>query len=156
MVLVNTDSPLAMHHNYWMTVHPATRKIVWIPWDMNMAFGGFKPSDADLSLHEPSVAGAFPLAERMLAIGDIAARYDLIVREIVTTNFTVARIDQQIAAIKSVVGDAAAAEHDAIVSGAPPLRQFVVDRVQAVTGQLEGRRRGTPARAPIATLGANR
>ena len=156
VVLVNTDSPLAMHHNYWMTVHPATRKIVWIPWDMNMAFGGFKPSDADLSLHEPSVAGAFPLAERMLAIGDIAARYDLIVREIVTTNFTVARIDQQIAAIKSVVGDAAAAEHDAIVSGAPPLRQFVVDRVQAVTGQLEGRRRGTPARAPIATLGANR
>jgi len=155
VVLVNTDSPLAMNHNYWITVHPATQKIVWIPWDMNMAFGGFQPSDADLSLHEPSVAGAFPLAERMLAIKDIAARYDRLVREIVTTNFTVARIGQQMAAIQSVISDAAAAEHDPIVSRAPPLRQFVIDRIQSVTGQLEGKRRGTPARGPTATLRAN-
>lgn len=155
VVLVNTDSPLAMNHNYWMTVHPGTQKVVWVPWDMNMAFAGFKPSDADLSLHNPAVAGVFPLAERILAIKEMVAKYDQVVREIVTTNFTVARINQQIAAIESVIGDAAAAEPSAIVSKAPPLRQFVVDRVQAVTEQLEGRRRGTPARAPMATLTAN-
>lgn len=140
VVLVNTDSPLTTKRNYWMTVHPATRKIVWVPWDMNMAFAGFKPSDANLSVHAPAAPGVFPLAERMLAIEAMVARYDLIVREIVTTNFTVARIERQISAIESVIGDAAAAEPTAIVSRAPPLRRFVVDRVRAVTAQLDGRR----------------
>jgi spore coat protein CotH len=148
VVLVNTDSPLATSRNYWMTIHPGTRKIVWVPWDMNMAFAGFKPSDANLSLHNPTVAGAFPLAERILASREMAAKYDQIVHEIVTTNFTVARIEQQMAAIESVIGDAAAAEPHPIASNAPPLREFVSDRVQSVTEQLAGRRHGTPARSP--------
>jgi len=155
VVLVNTDSPLAMDHNYWLTIHPGTRKVVWVPWDMNMAFAGFKPSDADLSLHEPAVAGRFPLAERMLANRPMLARYDEIVREIVATNFTVARIDREMAAIQSVTGRAAAAEPQAVVSKAPPLRQFVVERVQSVTGQLEGKRRGIPGRAPMAAQQAS-
>jgi spore coat protein CotH len=155
VVLVNTDSPLATSRNYWMTVHPGTRKIVWVPWDMNMAFAGFQPSDAELSLHSPTVAGAFPLAERILANKGMAAKYDQIVREIVTTNFTVARIGQQITAIDSVTGAAAAAEPDTIASKAPPLRQFVADRVQAVIAQLNGTRPGSPARGPGATSRTN-
>ena len=154
VVLVNTDSPLAMNRNYWIAVHPGTKKVVWIPWDLNMAFAGFKPSDADLSLHTPAVAGVFPLDERMLAIRAMAARYDRIVRDIIATNFTAARLEQQMAAIESVISDAAAAEPAATVSKAPPLRQFVVDRVQAVRGQLEGKR-GTPARAPITAVRSN-
>jgi hypothetical protein len=108
-----------------------------------------------LSVHHPSVAGVFPLAERVLAIKDMAVRYERIVRDIMGANFTVARLEHQMAAIESVIGDAAAAEPSAIVSKAPPLRQFVVDRVKAVTGQLDGRRRGAPARAPSATPRTN-
>jgi spore coat protein CotH len=155
VVLVNTDSPLAMNRNYWITVHPGTKRVVWIPWDMNMAFAGFKPSDAGLSVYHPTVPGAFPLAERVLAIKEMAARYDRIVREIMATNFTVARLERQVAAIEEVIGDAAAAEHSAIVSKAPPLRPFVVERVKAVTEQLDGKRGGAPARAPMTTPATN-
>lgn len=154
VVLVNTDSPLVMNHNYWITLHPVSHKVIFIPWDMNMAFAGFKPSDADLSLHAPTVSGAFPLAERLLNIEEMVTKYDRIVRDIMTSNFTVARIGHQIAVIESSIGAAAAAEHPAIVSKAPPLRQFVADRVQAVTEQLDGKRDGAPARAPAPNLRA--
>ena len=39
----NLDSPLFTGHNYYLYLHPKTRKFVWIPWDMNEAFGGFFP-----------------------------------------------------------------------------------------------------------------
>jgi spore coat protein H len=147
VVLVNTDGPLTTRRNYWITVHPGTQKIVWVPWDMNMAFAGFQPSDAQFSLRQPTAAGVFPLAERMLRVPDFASRYNQAIRELVTTNFTVARISRQIDTLESVIREAAA-EDTRITSKAPPLRQFVVERVQAVTEQLAGRRRGTPAVAP--------
>jgi spore coat protein H len=152
VVLVNTDSPLVTKRNYWITVHPATHKVVFVPWDMNMAFAGFKPSDADLSVREPTVAGAFPLAERMLANRRMASDYERIVREIVTSHFTVDRLSRQIAALESVIGDTEVREAAVVASMAPPLRQFVADRVSSVTAQLAGKRRGTPARAPTAPL----
>jgi spore coat protein CotH len=155
VLLVNTDSPLTMKHNFWITVHPATHKVIWLPWDLNMAFAGFQPSDADLSLHDPTVPGVFPLAERILASKDMVARYDRIVRDILATNFTVARLDRLIASTESAIAGAAALEQAAIVSKAPPLRPFVALRLQSVTEQLEGRRRGTPARAPITTQRAD-
>jgi hypothetical protein len=82
------------------------------------------------------------------------SRYEQIVRELVTANLTVSRLERQVADIDSTIRDAAAEEQPTIMSKAPPLRQFVVDRVRAVTEQLEGRRRGTPARAPNASLKA--
>lgn len=156
VVLVNMDSPLAMNHNYWMTVHPVTHKVVFVPWDMNMAFAGFKPSDANLSLHAPSVPGSFPLAERLLSIKEIVVRYDRMVRDIMSSNVTVARIAGQIAAIEPAIGAAVAAERPAIVSNAPPLPRFVAERVQAVADQLAGRRAGIPAQAPASRLRASK
>jgi spore coat protein H len=147
VVLVNTDSPLTTRRNYWITVHPGTQKIVWIPWDMNMAFAGFKPSDAQFSLRQPTAAGVFPLAERMLRIPEFASKYHAAVRELVTTNFTVARISRQIATLESVIRQAAA-EDTRITSKAPPLQAFVVERVQAITEQLAAKAGGTPAVAP--------
>lgn len=147
VVLVNTDSPLTTKRNFWITTHPATHKIVWVPWDMNMAFAAFQPSDAQFSVRQPTAAGVFPLAERMLRIPEFASKYNAAVRQLVTTNFTVARLSRQIATLESVIRQAAA-EDTPITSKAPPLHQFVAERVQAVTEQLAGRRRGTPAVAP--------
>ena len=77
VVLVNVDSPLGMNHNYWLTVHPRTNKVVWLPWDLNMAFGGFMSGNADLSLMQPAGRGMFPLAERMLGTPIFAERYQI-------------------------------------------------------------------------------
>ena len=42
-LLSNMDSPLMTGHNYYLWLHPQTRKFLWIPWDMNEAFGGPGP-----------------------------------------------------------------------------------------------------------------
>jgi hypothetical protein len=110
VVIVNTDSPLAMNHNYWLTVHPESKKVVWIPWDMNMAFGGFMAGDHDLSIHKPSTPGTFPLADRMLANKTFRERYDQIIRGMLATNVTVERIGEQIRTISASTRDAIAVE----------------------------------------------
>lgn len=135
-VLVNTDSPLATGRNYLIAMHPMTRRLVWLPWDLNMAFAGFQPSDASLDVHTPAATGTFPLADRVLAHPQLRAKYDGIVREMMTTNFTRARLDRRIASLERLIGAAAAAEQPPIRSKAPPLRTFIADRVRAVERQL--------------------
>jgi spore coat protein CotH len=108
VVLVNTDSPLAMNHNYWLTIHPTTRKMVWIPWDMNMAFGGFHNGDSRLSLSQPSAPGMFPLATRVLSNPQFFARYKKIVRDMLLTNFNLDRLDGEMHRVAASIQDAVA------------------------------------------------
>jgi spore coat protein H len=116
VVLVNTDSPLAMNHNYWLTVHPRTHKVEWVPWDMNMAFGGFHNGDSDLSLYEPSSPGMFPLADRVLKTPALRDRYTQIVREMIHDNVNVPRLEAQMQQVAAAIHDAVAADPTASVS----------------------------------------
>jgi len=116
VVLVNTDSPLAMNHNYWLTIQPDTQKVVWVPWDMNMAFGGFGGGDPDLSLRQPSAPGMFPLADRLLAIPGVVQRYDQIVREMATANFTASRLGTQMQVLAAAIHDAVATDSTTTVA----------------------------------------
>jgi len=175
VLVVNTDSPLAMNHNYWLTVHPKTKKVVWLPWDMNMAFGGFMAGGADLSLMQPSAPGMFPLADRVLSIPSLAARYRAVVEEMVETNVmlgrledtmtqmatairqaaredptvTLARFDRNLRDTPASIDDAVQGEFRGFRRGrtGPPLRRFVIDRLESVTEQLEGKSTGTPGRS---------
>ncbi len=103
VALVNLDSPLGMNHNYYITVNPKTQKVTWIPWDLNLAFGGFGGGGRgggggnppqDLSVNRPAAKGQMPLADRLLAIPEVLARYDEIVRTLVTKNFTEKRVSE--------------------------------------------------------------
>lgn len=94
-VIVNSDSPLAMNHNYYLTIRPDTDKVVWVPWDMNMAFGGFRRGEADLSIYRPSAPGMFPLADRVLGDATLFGRYKTIVHEMILDNMSRARMDAQ-------------------------------------------------------------
>jgi hypothetical protein len=174
VVLANTDSPLAMNHNYWLTVHPGTHRVVWLPWDMNMAFGGFRNGDIELSVHQPSSPGRFPLADRVLANPTLRARYDAIVRQLIAGAASPERLQTQLHRIATAVHGAVARDPTTTlrafdrnlesqappeanatrVSGqaelfwgghsAPALRGFIVTRTASITQQLDGRRSGTP------------
>jgi spore coat protein H len=174
VVIVNTDSPLGMNHNYWITVQPKTHKVVWLPWDMNMAFGGFRGGDIDLSLRSPSPEGMFPLADRLLAAPQWLRRYNEILRDMMTSNVTVARMSAEITGMAAVIREAVAADQTTTLAafersvveqpsndtdangsaggffgpgrGGPPLRQFVEERIESVVEQLDGKRVGTPGR----------
>lgn len=108
VAIVNTDSPLAMNHNYWLTVQPGTHRVVWIPWDMNESFGGFASGDSDLSVHRPSAPGNFPLADRVLASPLLRARYDAILRELVLRTTSPAMLTEQMRRIADVIRPAVA------------------------------------------------
>ena len=174
VVLVNTDSPLAMNHNYWVTIHPETKKVVWLPWDLNMAFGGFMSGDYNLSIYQASAKGVFPLADRLLANKDVADRYHQILRQMATSNFTVNRLGTEMAAIATAIRAAVAADGTLSLTNfernladdpfaipdaggsagffgrgrnGPPLKAFVSGRVESVIEQLDGKRAGTPGRS---------
>jgi hypothetical protein len=110
VVLVNTDSPLAMNHNYWLTVQPQTHKVEWIPWDMNMAFGGFHNGDTNLSLYEPSAPGIFPLADRVLKDPGLRERYTESVRRMLKDNASAARLEAEMLRIETAIHDAVGAD----------------------------------------------
>jgi spore coat protein CotH len=172
VVLVNTDSPLAMNHNYFVTIHPTTNKVTWVPWDMNMSFGGFMTGDENLSIHQPSGRGMFPLADRMLANKTLRARYDAILREMVTRNVTVSRLVGEMERIAPTIRPAVAKDESVSLGSfernlladltlspesngsmifgrgrnGPPLRVFLTARVESVLAQLDGKSEGTPGR----------
>jgi spore coat protein CotH len=95
-LIVNSDSPLAMNHNYYLTVHPDSGKVVWVPWDMNMAFGGFRRGELDLSVFKPSAPGIFPLADRVLADPALAQRYRHEMQSLLDNQMTRAHMDAEL------------------------------------------------------------
>ncbi|HEX4050463.1 MAG TPA: CotH kinase family protein [Steroidobacteraceae bacterium] len=95
-LIVNSDSPLAMNHNYYLTVHPDSGKVVWVPWDMNMAFGGFRRGELDLSVFRPSAPGIFPLADRVLADPALSQRYRHEVQTLLDNVMTRAHMDAEL------------------------------------------------------------
>jgi spore coat protein H len=74
-VTSNGDNLFAMGHN------PKTNKFVYLPWDLNMAFGGFPIGDAvHLSVKKP-YSGESKLTDRFLAIPEYRAAYEKSCRE---------------------------------------------------------------------------
>ena len=123
---VNLDSPLGFNHNYYVTLNPKTEKVVWIPWDLNLAFGGFGGGrgggggnpQQDLSVNKPTAKGQFPLADRLLAVPEYMKRYDAIFRNLATRNFTVERLGGRMDLMANAIRPAVK------VDGAVPQSQF--------------------------------
>jgi hypothetical protein len=121
-LLANMDSPLLSGHNYYLYLHPKTRKFVWLPWDMNEAFGGFGPGGSaneqmNLSLDQPFASGN-RLPERLLQMPAFKERYHQIVRGLLATNFNAAQLFPEIDAMAAAIRPALA--NDRLV----PLPQF--------------------------------
>jgi spore coat protein CotH len=165
--LVNLDSPLTVNHNYWLTVHPKSHKVIWIPWDLNMSFGGIKSKNPNLSIQRPWAVGAFPLADRVLAIPQMREQYLRVVRQLTEDNFTTKRMGPQIDSIAAAIRDAVAEDRtvpmatfernleertvtvrrpagllerlfaDFSDDNAPPLRTFVTERAESLIREMK-------------------
>jgi spore coat protein H len=132
-LLANLDSPLVTGHNYYLYLHPKTRKFIWLPWDLNEAFGGFNPAgnlseQMDLSVDHPFTR-VNHLAERLLQVPGIKDRYYEVVRELLTNSFNAARLFPLI--------DAMAATIRSSLSNDPMVTLTRFDTAVAETNQLE-------------------
>jgi len=68
VIIANLDSPLNLPHNYYLAVPDDRKRVVWIPWDLNLSLAGFSlagSGQAELSVMEPS---RLPVLQRVLDI----------------------------------------------------------------------------------------
>lgn len=81
--LSNLDSFVGTGHNYYLYLHPATSKFIFIPWDMDHSLGGFGMAGTPEQLMEWSIRkpylGDNRLIQRILAMSgnDAAFRTEL-------------------------------------------------------------------------------
>lgn len=162
-LLTNLDSFVGLGHNYYLYLHPKTNKFVFLPWDLNHAFGAFtmmgSPDQlADWSIRTP-YTGRNRLVERVLAIKENEEAYRAILRKLTTTVFSPQKLHPEIEAMEKRIRDsveqearAARAAGPAFPGGGAPgggmfgqlpsLQTFVTKRSASVLAQLDGKSEG--------------
>lgn len=159
-LIANQDSFFTIGHNYYIYLDPGSNKFVFMPWDLDLAFGGFPMGGSaaqqmDLSLTHP-YGGDNKLTDRLLANKEVRARYDQIVKELTTSCFTkeklLSRIEQLEKATKPLLAQerqASTARKEKVnifgfgpFGAAPDLRAFVDKRHASALAQLDGKSKG--------------
>ena len=98
VALSNHDSYFAMAKNYYLYLNPATSKLVFIPWDFDLSFGGHflfgtPEQPINLSIDRPSSDRLFV---RPLSVPELKERYHALMREFVAKHFQPPAVAQRI------------------------------------------------------------
>jgi spore coat protein CotH len=158
----NLDSVFTVGHNVFIYLDPLSDKFVFIPWDLDLSFGGFfrygSPDQlADLSLMRP-YPGEFKLVDRLLAWNETRDRYRKVLQELSTSSFSKEKLLRDLDAVEKATRQiiiketkAAQARKEEAVRvtfafqrvPAPPLQTFIEKRTESVAAQLAGTSKGT-------------
>jgi spore coat protein H len=159
-LVVNPDSVFTLGHNYYLYLHPKTRKLHLIPWDMDRAFANFgiygnAEQQMDQSLTQP-YSGAHRLVDRLLSLPGARDKYQGVLKELAAGCFSKESLLGEIAAAEAAVKELVAADAKAAAArketgapaggysfGRPPeLRTFAEKRSASVSAQLAGKSKG--------------
>jgi len=150
-VISNFDGFFAGAHNYFLYLNPKDDRFHFMPWDLDVTFGGhpFIGGDqSDWSIALPYL-GRNRLTERVLAVkNDDLFRKHL--RTLIEGPFSVkemkASIDTMEATIAAAVAKEPTPKFGTGFPGGKPmgLRDFVAKRNESVLAQLEGKSQGKP------------
>lgn len=136
-MIVNLDSILTTGHNYYLYERPSDGRYVFVPWDMNMSFGGFgavagAEQQLDWSVRKPYVPPN-RLIERILAVAELRDRYERLLKEIAAEVVNAEMLKRQIGRLNAQASAGVAANS---------LEAFVARRGQLIEEQLAGKREG--------------
>jgi len=150
-LVANLDSFFGVGHNYYLYLNPKTDRFSFIPWDMDLSFGGFFSAGADQtdwSIAQPYM-GKNRLTERILAIKEHNDAYRGHLRKLTATVFSEKEMNALIAVMEATIKDALAKEPQQKGFGFGPaggkqanLRDFIKKRNESVVAQLDGRSQG--------------
>ncbi len=160
--LVNFDSFLSTGHNYYLYVNPADGRIYFIPWDLNMSFGGYGWVGTDEEIAQTRITRSYAdhniLIERLLAIDDYASAYRRHMRKLTRLFFNPEKMRERREFLRPVLASAEKAEHQVELGGrtnnavtrsatglglnAPELWWFIERRAESIKLQLEGKQAG--------------
>lgn len=148
--VVNLDSYSgAMAHNYVLYERDGT--LCMLPWDYNMAFGGFMNGDASSSVNFPidtPVSGVNeeerPMIQKLLEVPEYLARYRGYLQEIVDGYFANGAFEAAVDALDARIGSYIQADPTAFYTyeeyqaALVELKKFGTLRAQSIAGQLDG------------------
>jgi spore coat protein H len=172
VLLCNNDSILSMGQNFYVYLHPATNKFLFLPWDLDHSFGQFPMGGSDLSIQKPW-QGQNRFLERVFAVPAFKSAYLARIAEFNKTLFVADRIARQVdetaAAIRPAVAEESQsklARFDKVVAGQAvemdmpggpgpgpmgamkPIKAFVGPRARSVADQLAGKSQGESSSGP--------
>jgi hypothetical protein len=85
--ITNFDSYLSTGHNYYLYCDPADNRIRFIPWDMNLAFGGYSWVGTFEQMANTSITHSYTdhnrLIERLLSVNEYATLYKMYMRHLI-------------------------------------------------------------------------
>jgi spore coat protein CotH len=159
-MLSSLDGFVGMGHNYYLYLSPTTGRFTFMPWDLDLGFGGFAmygtPDQmADLSLEHPHV-GENKLIERLLVMPEFKANYRQQVRQLMAGAFSLEKLGKDFAEVEALAAGPIARERDALrarsegenvgygggMLASLPLAEFIEKRLQSVAGQMDGSHTG--------------
>jgi len=142
-VTANLDSYAGnFKHNYYL--YETNGIFTIIPWDMNMAFGGFGGSG--ILIDEPTgvALSTRPLIANLIASDTYREQYHTIINDLIETEFTSGKFAARVQEIQALISDAVAADPTAFVSyeeyekGVTSLLTFVDTQIDSISKQLSG------------------
>jgi hypothetical protein len=164
-MLASLDGFLGMGHNYYLYLAPETGKFSFIPWDLDLAFGGFAmygspEQTANLSVDHPFVAEN-KLIERLLAMPEAKTAYLDATRRLLSEVFTPEKLGADYAAVTAIAEEPLANEAAGVrkrgestsagmfsgLTESLPMAEFIAKRAKSVAGQLAGTTEGYVPRA---------
>ncbi len=144
--VVNGDSYTgSMVHNYYL--YEKDGRISMIPWDYNLAFGGFQGDDASAAVNDPidtplSVTGSGdrPMADWIFQSPEYTELYHRYFQEFLETVDPAAIIEEAYRLIDPYVqkDPSAFCTYEEFETGAAALAQFCALRSESIAGQLVG------------------
>lgn len=162
----NLDSFFTNGHNFYLYLHPETKKFHFIPWDTdlslgNFAFFGTPEQQMDLSITKPYVE--CKLADKLMVMPEVKVKYMGIVKELAGTTLNKDRVMKVVESVEAVAKPAMAKDEAAAKGrregggmpafgafGAKPpeLRAFFEKRAESIAAQLSGKSKGYEPKMP--------
>jgi len=158
----NLESFFVLGHNYTLYLDPKTNKFHFIPGDLEFSLANFLLMGSPEQLMDLSVTKPYPgdnkLPDRLLAIKDVNARYQKLLKELTATAFTKEQLLKDAEAIDRVTkpirekGTKAAAARKDPAPGfggpggmgpqPPDIKTFAEKRTESVAAQVAGTSKG--------------
>lgn len=149
-VVVNMDSYTSnMGHNYYL--YENNGKISMLPWDYNMAFGGFQAGSAsdvvNLAIDTPLSGVTMeerPILSKLLEVPEYKAKYHEYLQQIVDGYFANGKFEQTVETLNNLITDyvkndaTAFVTYDKYKEAVAELTKLGTLRAESIQGQLDG------------------
>lgn len=148
--VVNLDSYVSnMGHNYYLYENEGQISI--LPWDYNLAFGGFQSGSASAVVNFPidtPVSGVSmeerPLLAKLLEVPEYLDKYHAYLQEIITNYFADGKFEQKVDQLSAMISEyvkndpTAFYDYEEFEAGIVELKELGALRAESMQGQLDG------------------